>query len=147
MPWCQTYQSYTKLRKVGATATALKCDDATRHLISSQMTHTQQIHSQHYELLQGRREAARAHKIRQKLVDSDSDSQPTRKNLSPKKSPKKKPRVPYLLKEVETIKFHFKEWIASKRQPTADEAKSFLERNPMERTSKHIQDKVRQLYS
>ena len=42
----------TKLR---ATATALKCDDAIRHLISSQMTHTQQIHSQHYELLQGRR--------------------------------------------------------------------------------------------
>ena len=75
----------TQLRKVAATETAMKCDEPMRHVVhvTAQMSHSDVVHTQHYERLRGSIAAAVAHKIRQQLLAGDNDSdEPSNSNDS-----------------------------------------------------------------
>ena len=148
--------SCTTLRTVAATASATELDPQDRLLISSHMSHSEKVHKKYYERLQTSQQAAVAFKIREKLIKgNETDSDESEVEQEPKKPAKKaatKParkqhtfKVQYTDDELARIRRWIRTDLVGRSSVSLKESRQFLKSNPMARTPKNIQDKVKQL--
>lgn len=143
--------SATLVRKTGATSLARNVSGPTATLVQNQMAHSTETHARFYRAITGAKDAAVAFHsmeklrvqekpgvvVRTKKSSSSSTGGETTSSASPRK------RFRFSSKEEEQIKAHFATAISSHVTPSLGACRAFLAKNPMDRSPKQIQDKVK----
>ena len=133
--------SATTLQKVAATATLERCTHGESSLLVRQMSHGPIIHARHYEQVMGPQAAAAAHKLRLQVVGGGSAP---RMDKGEDVKAKAK-RVAYTEGEISLISLYFAKDLREHKTSKFKRCVEFMNVTKIERTSKKIQDKVRQL--
>ena len=118
----------TKVRKAISTAATSECSEQEIATLSKQLSHSMSTHKRYYEQTKAKKGAAEAYKITQSLKTSAVPSKPQRRRFTEA--------------EVTQIEAFFQTEIEAGKKATLQRCREFLQVNPMDRTPKHIQDKV-----
>ena len=145
--------SATLVRKTGATSLARNVSGPTATLVQNQMAHSTETHARFYRAITGAKDAAAAfcsmEKLRQQekpgllmIVKKPSSSATEGETAS---CGAQRKRFRFSNKEEEQIKSHFATAISSHVTPSLEACRAFLAKNPLDRSPKQIQDKVKNI--
>ena len=91
-----TLPTFTELRQVGATAAGLQLSPGRAKLLAAQMCHSDAVHTKHYEKIRSVTQAAKAHRLRDKLCQpTRSESEESSSNSSDKLQHKEHKALPF----------------------------------------------------
>jgi len=145
----------TRVRKIGCTTGVTQCSDPENALLAAHMGHSQPTQRKYYEAIMGKKHAASAHLLREKLRMQSSKRpcessdevhmEVQNENVENEKEKPRRRRRCFTPKETAEIADKFASFIKSMTTPPIPLCQEYIKEVNMSREAKDIQDKVRNL--
>ena len=137
----QNLPNTSRVRKIGATCVELNLDERDARLVTRQMSHSASTSAAYYQAIVGDKHAAGAFSWMYSLREGRHES-PTSSTCPSDVCSIPRRRL-FSVEETSFVETFFATHIDRRCTPTIGECRCFLEKYPMPRTPKNIQDKVK----